>query len=476
MAIATGLLSPAVVAGMTGGGGIKDGLLAPKRPLYARLYDRIVPGSGEDDSDADKVAAFRQGLLGLAAGMAQTGGQGFMGALGTGLATGLEQLNAGRDSMANARYKQMLMASQGGDPAGLREFNELTRIASDPNETPERRQAASVRLGMTGRASSAGYSLVKFTGADGRPRVGTLNGQTGRIDTPDGLSFSPSAVQITGIGAQGYAPDAPTQRAANGEPVRIDPSVPAWLRDQILANPDGGEYHQPDAGTFTPAPAIPRTTNPSAWAGPTAAEEAAAVTAATERTKLSLMPTELDIRTRAAVDQAGQVAAATAQAERDAEAPKRIARYQQAISSAGNVIDSISNATKLVGKSSTGFIGARSRGFEGSPAYNLAAEIETIKANLGFDRLQQMRDNSPTGGALGSVAVQELTALQSTISNLDPNQSEDQLRENLDRVKTHYENWMNAVKSAIHDERMGAARSEPAAPPANGGWGIQRVK
>ena len=473
MAIATGLLSPAVVAGMTGGGGIKDGLLAPKRPLYARLYDRIVPGSGEDDSDAAKVAAFRQGLLGLAAGMAQTGGQGFMGALGTGLATGLEQLNAGRDSMANARYKQMLMASQGGGPAGLREFNELTRIASDPNETPDRRQAASVRLGVSGRASSAGYSQVKFTGADGRPRIGVLNGQTGRIETPDGLSFNPAMVQVTDVAESGFGG---VQQAANGEQVRIDPSVPKWLRDQILANPDGGEYHQPGTGTFTPAPALPRTTNPSAWAGPTAAEEAAAVTAATERTKLSLLPTELGIRTKAAVDQAGQVAAATAQAERDAEAPKRIARYQQAISSAGNVIDSISNATKLVGKSSTGFIGARSRGFEGSPAYNLAAEIETIKANLGFDRLQQMRDNSPTGGALGSVAVQELTALQSTVSNLDPNQSEDQLRANLDRVKTHYENWMSAVNSAIHDEQMGAARSEPAAPPANGGWGIQRVK
>lgn len=475
MAIATGLLSPAVVAGMTGGGGIKDGLLASKRPLYARLYDRIVPGSGEDDSDADKVAAFRQGLLGLAAGMAQTGGQGFMGALGTGLATGLEQMNASRDSMASAKYKQMLMAQQAGDPAGFRAMDMQARAAGYEPGTQGYQDFFRRANGEIARAGGASPSVVKFKGADGRERVGIFNPAEQTITTPDGMVFSAGGVQITGMGAQGYAPDAPTQRAANGEPVRIDPSVPAWLRDQILANPDGGEYHQPDAGTFTPAPAIPRTTNPSAWAGPTAAEEAAAVTAATERTKLSLLPTELGIRTNAAVDQAGRVTAATAQAERDAEAPKRIARYQQAISSAGNVIDSISNATKLVGKSSTGFIGARSRGFEGSPAYNLAAEIETIKANLGFDRLQQMRDNSPTGGALGSVAVQELTALQSTISNLDPNQSEDQLRANLDRVKTHYENWMNAVKSAIHDEQIGAARSEPAAPPANGGWGIQRV-
>ena len=117
----------------------------------------------------------------------------------------------------------------------------------------------------------------------------------------------------------------------------------------------------------------------------------------------------------------------------------------------------------MIGPMSTGFIGARSRGIEGSPAYNLAAEIETVKANLGFDRLQQMRDNSPTGGALGAIAVQELVALQSTIANLDPNQSDDQLRANLGRVKEHYDRWTATVQQALAAEQ--APPRQGATPP-----------
>jgi len=106
---------------------------------------------------------------------------------------------------------------------------------------------------------------------------------------------------------------------------------------------------------------------------------------------------------------------------------------------------------------------------EGTPAYNLASEIETIKANLGFDRLQQMRDNSPTGGALGAIAVQELVALQSTVANLDPNQSEEQLRENLGRIRGHYDRWRSVVEQALQEEqqRQPAPSNGPSDGPGN---------
>ena len=81
-------------------------------------------------------------------------------------------------------------------------------------------------------------------------------------------------------------------------------------------------------------------------------------------------------------------------------------------------------------------------------ARNLQAKLETVKANLGFDRLQQMRDNSPTGGALGAVAVQELTALQSTVASLDQLQSPPQLRNALDKIDRHYTRWLDVMKQA----------------------------
>ncbi len=81
-------------------------------------------------------------------------------------------------------------------------------------------------------------------------------------------------------------------------------------------------------------------------------------------------------------------------------------------------------------------------------AKDLSKRLTTIKANLGFDRLQQMRDASPTGGALGQVAVQELIALQSTIASLDQDQSPAQLKQALDKIETSYANWRNVVRQA----------------------------
>jgi len=78
-------------------------------------------------------------------------------------------------------------------------------------------------------------------------------------------------------------------------------------------------------------------------------------------------------------------------------------------------------------------------------AKDLESDLETIKANLGFAELQAMRDASPTGGALGQVAVQELVALQSTIASLDQKQSPSQLKARLGEIKKHYQNWKNAV-------------------------------
>ena len=63
-------------------------------------------------------------------------------------------------------------------------------------------------------------------------------------------------------------------------------------------------------------------------------------------------------------------------------------------------------------------------------------------------RLQQMRDNSPTGGALGAVAVQELTALQSTVASLDQLQSPSQLGKALEKIEGHYTRWLDVMKQS----------------------------
>lgn len=148
-----------------------------------------------------------------------------------------------------------------------------------------------------------------------------------------------------------------------------------------------------------------------------------------------------------------ETAKTEARAEAEAETPEAIAakelekqRAIEQIDTFDSTITEIDQAIEQAeGFTTTGIPGAITGWIPGSPAFDLDRTILTIKANIGFDRLQRMRELSPTGGALGSVANQELEALQATIASLDPNQGEDQLIRNLKKVKGHYEKWREAV-------------------------------
>jgi hypothetical protein len=113
---------------------------------------------------------------------------------------------------------------------------------------------------------------------------------------------------------------------------------------------------------------------------------------------------------------------------------------------AEKVITDVAAAKELVGFGTTGLAGKAAGLVPGTDAFNLNQRVLTLKANLGFDRLQQMRDASPTGGALGQVAVQELEALQASVGSLEIGQSQAELKKNLEKVEKHYKAWLNAVK------------------------------
>jgi hypothetical protein len=93
----------------------------------------------------------------------------------------------------------------------------------------------------------------------------------------------------------------------------------------------------------------------------------------------------------------------------------------------------------------TGFIGGILKKVGGTGALDVDELGKTIRANIGFDRLQRMRDESPTGGALGQVAVQELEALQASLGSLNTSQGPDQLIRNLERLETQYRKSMQRI-------------------------------
>lgn len=96
----------------------------------------------------------------------------------------------------------------------------------------------------------------------------------------------------------------------------------------------------------------------------------------------------------------------------------------------------------------TGFIGSALSKVPGTPAFDLGRTLDTLVASAGFETLQEMRDNSPTGGALGSITERELALLQATWSSLQQSQSKEQFEANLGRFQRQLENSWNRVNNA----------------------------
>ena len=96
----------------------------------------------------------------------------------------------------------------------------------------------------------------------------------------------------------------------------------------------------------------------------------------------------------------------------------------------------------------TGIFGNLMKNIPSSAANDVMANIKTIEAAVGFDRLQAMRDASPTGGALGQVSNIELDLLKSSLANLNQAQSKEQFLTNLAQVKEVYNDIVNGGAGA----------------------------
>lgn len=121
---------------------------------------------------------------------------------------------------------------------------------------------------------------------------------------------------------------------------------------------------------------------------------------------------------------------------------KEMAAKEQKQAVGDIVLDDIGRSLDLSrnaeGMPSTGFFGAILQGAPGTNAHNLQQTLQSIKANVSFDRLQAMRLASPTGGALGSVTENEGKKLESVYGALEQSQSQPQFEYNLKRLANEY--------------------------------------
>jgi lysozyme-like protein len=112
--------------------------------------------------------------------------------------------------------------------------------------------------------------------------------------------------------------------------------------------------------------------------------------------------------------------------------------------------DEIRRALKLSDDwSTTGFPGALARQVPGTNAFDLGERLSTLKAIGGFAQLQQMRNASPTGGALGQVSDAENRLLSSTLGSLEQAQTKEGFQYNLKRLNGIYQDVVHGAPDQL---------------------------
>lgn len=107
----------------------------------------------------------------------------------------------------------------------------------------------------------------------------------------------------------------------------------------------------------------------------------------------------------------------------------------------------------------------------GGEAADAAALLENLKSQVGFSVLQDMRNNSKTGGALGSVSDDEGKRLEANLAALDTKQSPEQFRRSLEEILSYAEGAKGRLQSAYNLKH--GPKEE--APKAGGSGGIPRI-
>ena len=115
-------------------------------------------------------------------------------------------------------------------------------------------------------------------------------------------------------------------------------------------------------------------------------------------------------------------------------------------------LDAVS-ASGMVSGLATQFAATR----PGTKAFEANALLENLQARNFVSEIQQMRQDSPTGGAVGSVAVQEMQSLSSIPAVLKAGASKEFLKDQLRQLVRRSEEAQNKILSAYERDYTSAA-------------------
>jgi hypothetical protein len=125
----------------------------------------------------------------------------------------------------------------------------------------------------------------------------------------------------------------------------------------------------------------------------------------------------------------------------------------------GTVVQDIGRVLKILGESgplATGRGAVVGRLDPVSQASQIEDLVGSVRGNIGVDQLQQMRNASPTGGALGNVTERQLEGLQGLLGSLKVTGDKNILEDNLKRISNLYLDQIHGTPEQIR--RTGPAR------------------
>jgi hypothetical protein len=356
-------------------------------------------------------------------------------------------------------------------------------------------------------------------------RVADVAGRTLSVDNPvNGMTAQSLGVQLPGQepgmnGASDYTRPPPVPVDNSGMPSGLGPYTAPTPPTPILAGNEPGmngasDYSKPVLiNTTTPTAAQTPALSTTATRAPALSRGAGNMTANARGSALGMIPRgEALIRIGAAgysgalqgdgIGAAGREYGSIQDANRKAEVDAynkaettRIAELRARGSGKGKsgnlagpptavykqaTLSAITRIKDLLASESdfnpfdnlTGWTGSLLSSVPGTPAHDVLNSINTIEAAVGFDRLQKMRDDSPTGGALGQVTERELALLSQSLGSLKQSSSREQFVANLEAVEKHYQAAVAAVEAQQAEwYRMngGTMPAKPTAAPSNTG-------
>lgn len=345
----------------------------------------------------------------------------------------------------------------GQTPTDVRSFQMMTQGLSPEDLERARR----INLGLAGRESSAAIGYQKVKGPDGIERLVAVDPrQIGAQVVGDGMgygSFSQPAPMAGGNGGNGgnhfaafsqLATEFPSvamtsgvrsaERNAQvgGQPnsqhlngTAADYAVPSNQKPAFISRARQLGYQAIDEGDHIHLQ-LPRGagggSNP--FAGRRPEDEAAAVEAAKLGTQQQFLPQELQMRTQAAIQQAGGSAQAKGEAEARLEAIQGLPRVMQESTNAINLIDkALSHPGLATAVGASGRTDPRNY-IPGTDATDFRVLLDQIKGGTFLQAFQSLKG----GGAITEV---EGTKAEQAIARLNRDQSEQAFRQSLQDLR-----------------------------------------